>query len=340
MASDFDDPSKWRLKTPLGTPYKWKSLEGDFEPASANMSIEVLIRSTDMLIFAEEMLPPPVQFGNLFIPQYTLFGKTNLRVAKVAFKSFDDGSPIDPFGFDPLAPSIALGQKADTYYPVILATISFASPTFPTPDAADPTTFLEVRGSTSGEFLHATPTATFWQDVDEKGNYVGDPEKNRQENVPCTVLNPQTQWTVKWSRIPLTWFASTLKPRLDSVIGKINSKPFSVLRVAAPQTLLFSGYDYDYSLTWQSTFINQPMVTLNLKFLEKNILWANQKFNSDGSPVLVFNPQTQKSDPQYGPKVIRGHNDFWRPGVGWTRMLINNREVFDSTDFNTVFSVS
>lgn len=322
MAGNLEDPSQWRLSTVGGVKYKILKLNGSFEAVTAGLVLSVLVQGSDLIAFGEEMLPPPLTFGSLTIPQYTRFPGTNLIVKKLSVESFDDSLPTDPFGMDSSAPP-------STYFKTVKVDIEFGPPPFGEANPADPTTFLEVSASASGEFIHTTGAGVHWISEADKSPTDSDDDEssassqsgsaggggggsvNRTPNVPCTVLCPQTQWDLKWRMIPFDYFQSTIRPRLNLMIGRVNSKPFSPAYADVPTTLLFTGHNYSYEFTWRNGYVNKPFISLNLKFLEKRILWQGS---------------------------IRGHNDYWRPGVGWSGILINGRPPYERADFNALFA--
>ena len=358
MAANLEDPASWRLRTSGGIPYKIVSLTGSLEEVGGEVTFDILIPTAELITFCIEMFPPPIQINGLWIPRFSTFGSTNLRIQKIMFKAHEETIPIDPFHIDPLA-------LAKTYGHTLRLTIQYGPPRYhQDPDPNDPTTFLEVRASVTGEFLHTTPQSITWQVLKSDGTPDGKPDKNRVEQVPASILSPQTMWNVKWNKIPYSFFRDTIRPRLELLLGKVNSAQFSLLYANDPKTLLFVGYDYDYSFTWNSNLQDTPLINLDMKFLEKRIVWKSVLLWSDGSPrrvddstgtdqnnlgttytitatingVLTYLYTPGTGALVYGPYLVRGHCDFWRPGVGWSRMLINGREAYDSIDFNSLFA--
>lgn len=295
MGSFFEDPTQWRLRTPGGIPYKLLSFDAEIESVKASSKIVVLIPSTALLDFGAELFPPPKQMGTIFIPQYKFYGNSQLCNLKMSVKSFNSEFPVDPFTDDPDAPP-------ETYYPVLACTIDIGPP--PT----DPTTFLEVSSDANGEYIHAPASNTQIANNDDKGKIVGaTKQKSRMPHIPSTVLCPQTMWSVVWKMIPLSNFKSVILPRLKTLLGKVNSKEFNTLYTSDPETLLFTGYSYSYSYTWQRNYVAEPLIDVTMKVLEKKIVWRGQ---------------------------LHGHNSIWYPGQGWKRQIVDNKPPMEAEDFN------
>lgn len=306
MASHFDDTTKWRLSTTAGIPFRYLGLEGEITDENASMVMHVLIKSEDLYAYAAEHLPPAIETVNGTYPQSkTLPGFTNLVARRIKFKTFDPGKPIDPFGFDSSAPQ-------GTYYPVIKAEVEYGPSVKNETSENDPLTFLEVSGSTSGEFLHAQSSKSRWVDLDEESRPAGTYKVNRTPVVPMSILVPTTEWVIRWNQIPFNYFKTKLVDRLRGMLGKVNKENNALLFNAFPGTLLFTGYSYQSNYTWRNGFVNTPPVTLEMRILEKRILWK---------------------------KKIRGHNDFWRPGEGWQRLLIDGTNpVYEEINYDYLFT--
>lgn len=322
MAGNLENPSLWKLRTGSGVPYKIKSLEGGFGFTTGAASLEVLVPANRIFDFAEDMLPSPVKFGNIFIPRYTKFPGSNLVVTSLKFKSMDDSLPIDPFGFD-------LEPEPDTYFPVLAITVEFGPQPHQDPQPGDPKSFLEVSGGVTGDFIHTTGANLRWIESADKTEKTDSSSEsstssqstssgtgktgaaNRTPNVPSTVVSPQTQWDVKWNMVPYDFFVDVIKPRVNLAIGKVNSKPFPVCFAITPTTLLFAGISFNYNFSWRNGFVDKPLISLTFKFLEKQILWRGQ---------------------------VMGHNDSWRPGIGWSGVLIDGRPPYEVADFNMIFA--
>jgi hypothetical protein len=304
MAGYLEDDTQWRLRTNGGIPFKWLSLEGDFESVKADVNLKLLIQGYNLIPFCVELFPPPIQFGAVSIPQYVQFGNMNLVCKNVRFRSFDVGLPIDPMNFDFSAP-------VGTYFKTIEVELSLGSSPTGSRNPADPFTFLELSADASGEYIHVPPANTKFQPTDENGEPDGDPTPNRVPILPHTILVPQSTWSVKWSKIPLNIFRNAIQPRIELALGKVNSDVFSILFASYKETLLFTGYSFRYAYTWRDGYVDNPFVDLDMKFLEKRVFFGGK---------------------------VRGHQDVWRPGVGWDRLLINGLPTYEAVDFNTIFA--
>ena len=314
MAGNLEDPSKWRLRTITGIPYKEMSMDGSLGVESAQVSVSVLIEAKNLLDFATFLMPPPIRIGNLEFPiTRSLDGIPQIVVKSLRFKSFDDSLPIDPFGSDEIAPS-------KTYFKVIQIDINFATGKNQT---KDPFTFLEITGNATGQFFHTPAPKSKWQcdtggsTIDPETNEVvedrvtGIAEVNRDPLPPVTITVPTTEWTISWPQIRFDLFRDVIIHRLRILMGKVNSTKFPLLFNASPETLLFEGYSYRQTNTWRFGEINTPPISVEIKITEKRVLWKG---------------------------LIRGHNEFWRPEEGWCRLLVNGTDnVYESRDFNNLF---
>lgn len=308
MASNFENPASWALRTPGGIPYKLLKMSGEFEMSNGGGTAEVIIVSTDLIAFCTELLPSVFTIGSVSIPIYKRFQNVNLAVLKIGFDHFSDDLPIDPFLADPAAPP-------GTYYPVIKCTVHFGLPSSSS-NTSDATTYIEVTADATGEYIHNPPTNTKSQPMKSTGptdapTTNGSPNKVRVPVLPHTILVPQTQWNLTWKLIPKPIFTDIIEPRLDLLMGRVNSAEFSITHVSIPETLLFAGYNHKYSYTWRGHDWDTPYVELTLKIIEKRVVDHND--------------------------IVRGHNDFWRPGYGWDRLLINDQPTYQSHDFNILF---
>lgn len=326
MPSYFEDSSQWRLHSNGGVvPLKMLDQTGEFESEQGSVRYSALIPSNLLITFLQETFPPAIPYGNLMVPQSNpLPGLPGLTARRVSFKRFDSSLPIDPFGFDPTA-------SAGTYSPVIQVDVEYGLNRIQQPNPSDPTTFLEISGDTTGDFFHTTAPRASWlkkkaatndPGADAEPGAVNNPRLNpetvssepvKDPTVPILINAPQTEWTIKWNQIPFTYFRDVLIYRLRWCLGRVNSFNFPVLFYAEPETLLFAGYNYRQTYTWRSGQIGTPPVSLEMKFVEKRIVW-------DG--------------------VLKGHNDFWRPGVGWQYIRMGNGlPVYESRDLNVIFKV-
>lgn len=308
MASNFDSPELWRLKTPGGIPYKYRGLTGAFDREAGSIIWSVLIESTKLLSFLEEMFPNETQFSEFIsVPQYFQLPELpGFGAVKVNFSSFDDSLPCDPFGHD-------TGADSGTYYPVIKCDVAFD--TLKTgEDPNDPITFLEISSNTSGEFLTSPAPKAKWKS-DGGPAEAGTTEENKDPNVAAQVLVPTTEWNVRWKQLSYEYFRDVVLVRLRKLLGRVNDDDFRSLFVTEPETLLMAGYSYNQTNTWRrrgSSEVQIPPVTLNIKFIEKHVVY-------NGS--------------------IKGHNHFWRPGKGWDYLLVDGENpTYRQTNFNALFS--
>lgn len=304
MASHFDDPEQWRLKTKKGIRFKLVTVDLNYQTTRAEGSIEIIIATADLQKFLEEILPPPKKYKNIYIPQYTRFSNTTLAVTSVGVRSFDDGMPIDPFSADKNAPD-------GTYYPTLTLVLGLAVPPDGDQDPDKPESYLEISSDASGDFIHTPPANMEYQDVDSDGKGQGNKEKVRNPLVPHAILCPQVTWNVKWKNVPFDSYQKTYVGRLESALGKCNSEPFKPLSVTYKEVLLLLTYSIERSYTWREKFTDIPMVDITMKFLEKKIIW-------EGKP--------------------HGHNSQWIPGTGWRRLLMDGKPTFETSDFNEIFS--
>lgn len=316
-------------------PIKYLGIEGNFEMENGSITFRCLIPSVDLVTFLVETFPPPIFDGSISIPQsISLPGLPGLVAKKVSFKNQDDSLPVDPFLFDTSAPS-------GTYHPVLEINMEFGPRVNTQPQSTDPKTFLEISANTSGEFIHSPAPKAKWQKEKENPTNLKDdkdpgsvtppttktetddpaknpPAKGKKEaqvhpTLPMLILVPHTEWTVTWKQIPYFYFYNVLIRRMRWCLGKVNQITMPLLFNALPETILFTGFNYKQTYTWRDGEINTPPIDIEMKFIEKRMVWSG---------------------------VIRGHNHFWRPGVGWERLLIDGTNpVYQSRDMNTIWNV-
>ena len=322
-------PSTWRLSTSGGIPYRFVGMSGDFSDENGNVKWRALISSSHLSLFLAELFPPPLIIGNRSIPQAaSMPGFPALKAKKISFKSQDDGLPIDPFGAD-------LTANPGTYHGIIEVDVEFGV-TFKQ-DVADPNTFLEISANASGEYINVGGPRMQW--VPQYNSNKGDPgdtvpentaddsqvanpdtgapagttqdktaEPNKVPGPPVLVRIATTEWTVKWTQIPYDVFNAIIIHRLRVLMGRVNSAPYLVLFGAPAETLLFSGYSYTQQYSWREDNLETPPVKLEMKFIEKRVLWKG---------------------------VVMGHNHHWRPGYGWQRLLVDGvNPTYGGWNFN------
>lgn len=330
MSGLIENPTAWRLRSPDGAvPFKYLGVEGSFENENAGVTLKAIIPARSLIAFCGETFPPSVVVGNISIPQSkTLPGLPGLIAKRVAFKGQIDGKPVDPFGFDPAAPT-------GTYQDTIEVTVEYGprSPQRPQPSQNNPFTFLEITGNTTGEIINTTAPRAKWltktsnkTEEEEQEDPAGkdanvatdsDEEAQKDPTVPVMIVVPQTEWTVKWKQVPAETFQNVLVTRLRWALGRVNSTAMSLLFNAEPTTILFTGYNYTQAYSWRDGLISSPPIDVEMKFTEKRVVWNN---------------------------VIRGHNDFWRPGKGWETLILEKNRVtgakryaYESRDLNVLF---
>lgn len=325
VASKYEDPTTWRLRSAGGIPIRLVERSGSFTSEDADAEEVYLVRASQLFSFILEVFPAPIPFGqSVLYPALRRFPGSFgpiLKVKEASWESNVPGMPIDPFIADPLAPD-------GTYHPIVRLTLKYGTvkdedEDDDESDPNDPDSFLRVTGRAAGEYIHSQAPGAKWQkksipdldqpQSDEFGNPINPDEKEQGQapNVPATILVPETEWTVTWSRIPLTVFRNQIVSRLRSRLGKVNSEVMPLLHGAKKETILFAGYDFDEQYTWRTD--TQPPVRLSLKFLEKRV----------ESPI----------------GVIGGHNHFYRPGKGWERLLVNGEDpAFRSADMNGIWT--
>jgi len=293
----YEDSSTWRLSTVGGIPYKLVSMNGSFEVENGSVSLTVLVPSSRLLSFAEEVLPIPSLVGGF--PSYESLGVitgTNLRAQRITWKGHTAAKPVDPFGFDG-------GGSSGTYQPVCEAVIEYASKQ--EEDENDPETFLEVSCNTAGEFIYSSAPKGKWEDPGGGG----DEEKNKLQALPINILVPESEWNVRWPKVPSKFWKETLVSRLRAALGKVNSNAMPLLFNAPAETILFAGYSLERSYSWRVT--EPATFSLNMKFLEKHI--------EDGNNVI-------------------GHNEAWKADEGWKRILFDGvNPLYQSVDLNDLF---
>jgi hypothetical protein len=334
----LNNPNRWRLLSPGGTvPVKYLSLDGSFEAQTGSVVLKFLIPTNRLVDFLKESFPPPLVVNDITIPtSVPLPGLPGLRIRKVSFKSQDPGKPVDPFGWDGAAP-------IGTYHEAMEVDVEFGPLNTQQPKSSDPFTFLEISAHDTGEFIHSTAPKAKWAkekanpknlpDSQDPGKVASTSDKTKTSDpssqpaqpngtdsqkdptIPMMILVPHTEWTVTWNQVPFYYFFNILVRRLRWCLGRVNSDIMPLLFNAYPETVLFTGYSYKNVYTWKDYEIGIPPINVEMKFLEKRVVW------NDG--------------------LIKGHNHFWRPGVGWERLLIDGKNsVYSQRDMNVIWDLS
>jgi len=286
MTSIYEDPNSWRLQTGgTGVPYRIIGMSGEFDPENANAQMELLIPASKLVAFATEFFPPVTYSGGF--PLYRSFGKiygTPLYAQKIRWKGHVDGVPVDPFGVDPTA-------SDDTYQKVCHLTIDFATMNEQDQsDPAQPETFLEVSCTGGGHFIHADAPGAIWK-LNETTVEPVEADRIVGPDIPMGMTVPTTDWDLSWPRVPYTYWTGTLIAKIRAALGRVNTSTMAIFANAPKGTILFVGYSLKRSYSWRSGVTYQSPFNLNMKFQEKRIVDAAG--------------------------TVRGHNDFWKPGVGW-----------------------
>jgi len=310
--SIHENAHNWRLKTAGGIPYLKKSLEGSFSIENSTATEVYIIRASDLVDFANESFPYTVSFGGylVFGSERSLPGQSRLVSKIVKYKGLTDGRPIDPFGVDPLADD----DTDDTYEKFLEITIDYGPSERPDGEADqdEPLTFLEISSSASTNFLADTEgsISVAW------GEPYGDGDANNTEavdvDIPATVIETSIEWSFRWPQVPFQYFSDTLISRLRANLGKVNSGPTALFHNAPAETILFLGYAINQSLTWRrDEGIIVPPLNIDFKFLEKGFM--------DVDNNLVT------------------HNHFYRKGVGWRRLYVNENPIFAQANLDSIF---
>ena len=316
MSADYEDPTTWLHSTAGGINYRLVSREGSFEDDGAQARETYILRASDLLNFANESFPLPLLPANGF-PQWLINRRMPgllLPTKRVSWKGHVDGLPVDPFGVDPNAPS-------GRYQPNLEVTIEYGNGDNKHDqdenDPEDPETFLEITANAAGEFIHTTGPKAKW--VHQPGFSAGQEVQNRQATVPVVITVPETEWTVRWSRVPRTYFNETLIGRIRSKLGTVNQAAMPLFVNAPAETILFLGYNLERAYNWRPVFPDiQPFMTLEFKFLEKYIISGQDDNGND---------------------IVRGHNDFWKADVGWQRLLIDGTNPpYKSSNLSQIFA--
>lgn len=292
MTSVYEDPTSWRLQTGgTGVPYRIVSMSGEFDPENSAVQMEALVPADKLVQFATEMFPQWIETAEsalgLSPPIYPSYGKiygTNMYAQKISWRGHVDGKPVDPFGIDPGAP-------ADTYQKVCQVTIDFKTMNDQEQsDPSNPETFLEVSCTGGGHFISTGATGGIWKlnettvEPDVAARIVG-------PDVPLTMSVPTTDWDLSWPRVPYAYWNNFLIAKLRAALGRVNSAAMPLFANAPKGTILFVGYSLKKNYSWRSGVGIQSPFNLNMKFQEKRVV------DEAGT--------------------VRGHNDFWKPGVGW-----------------------
>ena len=296
------DPSNWRLETAGGI--KYKLLEGfprgSFDPEAAKIQEQYIIQASDLQAFVEETFSSMFLWSDNVIfwePTRPMPGLPLLRTATLDFEPFEGSKPGDPFGSDAGAPSA-------TYDQFTKVTVNYETSKDREPDPNDPTTFLEVSANAGGEYLMIQVQGeAHW------GGAGGDPVQG--PNIPVTKTIPETEWTVRWPRVPNALLPALIA-QMRASMGLVNSGVMPLLRGAVAETVLFMGYSLRETFSWRNTDVESPPVEVEMMFKEKHVV-------QDGE--------------------VLGHNHVHRDDKGEFQKLFlpNNEPAYASTNLNAMF---
>lgn len=316
------DPSSWRLQTPGGIKYRRYKHKGKVTWESVQATEVYIIRCSDLQAFIRELFPAPQIVNGIPIYTYTpMQGSMRISATSIEWDEFDGQLAIDPFGADSNAP-------AGTYADICKVTVSYddsadkpGNNTNPGEiDQTDPTTFLQISANATGEFLHVpTPSNYSWVNAD------GQTEQNAALNAPTDLIVPEIEWNLSWPRVNHYFFENTFIDRLRSILGKTNSESYDLLYGALPDTLMFVGW----SMVEERQFLFNDEI--NNVELVRNPLRIDMKIIEKKVPYVDANGEDQ----------IAGHQHFWRPGVGWQRLvksLAPTDYIYERYNFNDLFA--
>lgn len=317
----YDDSSLWALATTGGIKYRSVRQSGTVA-RHRNGSIEemqetVIIKASSLEAYIDECFPAPVYSNGIPVWVNRPFpGAGHLRAKNLTWKEWVEGLPVDPFTSD-------LNPPANTYQPCVEVTVTYDNE-YSDVDINDPETFLEISASAAGEFLHVPSPTSSWETANDP---------NLDEANPVSVVVPETEWSLRWSQIPVLYWKLYLLPALRTAMGKVNTADVSLLGNAKPETLLLVGYEMNQEFRRFRPGVIDPAqpdpnaglyIEVTIKILEKRVIVESATDDPDDIASAAAN--------------IIGHNHFWRPGQGWQRLLVNGVDpVYKSTDFANLF---
>ena len=354
------DPSQWRLNIG-GIPVKLVSRKGKFSLTNSTAIEEYIIESDRLLDLATVVFPAPGttgEFGSSSNPLRVVFntslqfsGFNSLVAQDMTWEAligdgFSGGVPTDPFGDD-------VAAVDGTYSEFLKVAIMYA--TTPanddTPDTQSPLTFLDVNSAAGGTFLSIPLRGQMaWRSTTKETQSPESKKKfestdNDGPDVPFTVTEVTTDWSLRWPQVPFDYFESVLVGRLRASLGKVNSVAMNTIFSAPPETILMLGYDAKETFTFRAGFPGRSPYDVTMTFSEKNMAVTENR----GSTVKSEITGTDTADTYGDPEVIQvTHNHFYRPGVGWRRTARfrgvgftgTPEPAFEATDLNAIFSVS
>ena len=333
----MQDPGEWRLTSPGGIKHKLIRQWGRFGREDSSWNQEICIQSHDLLAFIVECFPAPVVDGNFVIYDRRFYpaGLSALECKDITVEGFTSGRPIDPF-----AAGVALytaEEYVKTFEPYLRVTITYGpSPTNDRQrDPDNPFTFLEISASAAGEFLtsEVNQDDVNWEDEDGETEQPNDTDTELNQ----TVTSLEVEWTCKWPQIPFAFFYDVLKPRMHSVMGRVNNAPLALFGDAPAETILFLGYQKDHEYTWRDGYTGSSPVGVTMRFVEKNFM-GRQKLIEQESESSASASSDRPTGPGIWQDVQVTHNHMWRPNHGWQRLLVDGQPIYALSNLMTIFT--
>lgn len=308
--------SEWRLISPEGIRHSLIEQSGGFGRENADWRMVIRIRSIDLAAFVNECFPAPRRFGAYVIYPRRFYpaGLPALECKDIDVEGFTSGRPIDPFSIDSGAPD-------ETYEEFLRVTINFG----PCPsndeerDPNNPTTWLDISSSASGEYLTSgiNQDDLQWQDADGTNEAPDEKDSPFSQSVPVVCV----EWTCKWPQVPYEFYQDELIPRMRNVLGRVNNGVIEMFGDAPAETILFLTYQDQYEYTWRDGYSGASPVEVTLKFLEKNFQGRQKAAGTDTWQDVQVT-----------------HNHLWRPNHGWQRPLVNGEPIHASADLMNIFT--
>jgi len=259
MSAQLPDSSEWRLSTANGIPYKLiEGPTGSFNyNGEAKFKEVYIIEENRLLDFIEESFPPSFLSGDSinFTTPRLMPGSRAVYTTDVTYDPLEDGLPMDPFNNDPEERDGGSAPNG-TYARYLKLNISYEAGK--PADESDPTTYLQVNGRGSAEFLNIQSSGSTWEG--------GDPLQ--QINLPINQVVAETEWTVTFpSMTPpaVAWLFNRARPFL----GQVNGSIFGLINNAPVESVLFTGIGFSESFS--SEFNENKEGQVEMSFLEKRI---------------------------------------------------------------------
>jgi len=284
------------------------SSEGSFTDEDITVKQVYKVPVNQLWDFASSMLPLPIVRGNTYQLGYkSLPGSGGMPIVakSIRWEPFDPSKPVDPFN---RRVSYAYGEflRVEVDYSLLKEGDKKSQDSSNT----DIRTLVEIQGRASGEYL-AIP-------IDKGGKWT-EVEKDEPTEITETIsVNkpvPVVEWSVRWPDIPFS-FASNLINKCLPLLGKVNSKTFSLLFNAFEDTILFLSLDYSEqkSVEISSNGTSKSVIksTVEMHFLQKAFY--------DGGKLVT-------------------HQHIYRKGYGWRKPVFSGgRYLYDRADLNVLLS--